>query len=271
MANMATISYSSIPHSTHSELKSDYMDMVDSADYYMSRSRWLDAEKFITAALRMEPANPANHLLWSNLGIVRRNRHDLKGSIEAFDIGLARAPRSTVLLSNRAYTHIEAGNDSEALLDLSTALDVDSLLELPRLARATILLNSGITGKAISDFSFLIRHNPKNPEALAGLAQCHAAEGNLPLASEVMAKACAIAPDEDFLFLSILYDIESGSTLKAADTLREALTLFPRSGKIYALRAKLHQMNYQHSEADAALKMAREFGADPHLIQQLGF
>ena len=47
-----------------------YIELADSADNYMKRERWEDAERMIMGALRHEPANRSNWLLWSNLGLV---------------------------------------------------------------------------------------------------------------------------------------------------------------------------------------------------------
>ena len=76
-----------------------YVELADSADYYMKRDRWRDAERVIVTALRHEPANPSNWLLWSNLGVVRTHSDDYKGAMEAYDVGLASAPESAVSLA----------------------------------------------------------------------------------------------------------------------------------------------------------------------------
>ncbi len=47
------------------------VEYADSADRYIRNENWVDAERMIVNALRLEPANKSNYLLWSNLGIVR--------------------------------------------------------------------------------------------------------------------------------------------------------------------------------------------------------
>ena len=49
----------------------NYMACVDSADYYIKKELWQDAEYFTLKALKTEPGNSANWLLWSNLGEIR--------------------------------------------------------------------------------------------------------------------------------------------------------------------------------------------------------
>ena len=118
-----------------------YVEYADSADRYIRNENWVDAERMIVNALRLEPANKSNYLLWSNLGIVRDRIGNTEGALQAFDIGLASAPRSTVLLANRAYTLMKTGRDKEALRDLDLALELDSTLLVPRLSRAGLHLN----------------------------------------------------------------------------------------------------------------------------------
>ena len=50
-----------------------YLALVDSADNYIKRERWTDAEQTLLSALRLEPGNFTNSLLLSNLGVVRTN------------------------------------------------------------------------------------------------------------------------------------------------------------------------------------------------------
>ena len=90
-----------------------YVELADSADYYMKRDRWRDAGRAMA--------------LWANPGVVRTHSDDYKGAMEAYDVGLASAPKSTVLLSNRAWTQLSFGHGDEALKDIDATLALDSL------------------------------------------------------------------------------------------------------------------------------------------------
>ncbi|MDE5796556.1 MAG: tetratricopeptide repeat protein [Muribaculaceae bacterium] len=246
-----------------------YMQYVDSADYYISRSRWIDAERSLITALRSEPANQGNILLLSNLGTVRTQLGDYSGAIEAFDIGLSRAPRSTVLLVNRALAQIGLDNIDGALNDLSFALQCDS--ELPRAleTRGLLYLNRGEFEAALADFTLLHEINSDNTAALAGIAQCQAAQGNYTEAIIHLREIMKRESDEFYHFLLTLYLIENNQPLEATDAVRNALEQFPQSGRLYLLRAVLHKQHYQLSEAEAALKLAHKYNVDPELELQL--
>ena len=79
-------------------LTATYVELADSADNYIKHERWADAERVIVKALRHEPANKSNYLLWSNLGTVRTNMGDYNGALQAFDIGLSSAPKEVIVI-----------------------------------------------------------------------------------------------------------------------------------------------------------------------------
>ncbi|MBD5310944.1 MAG: tetratricopeptide repeat protein [Muribaculaceae bacterium] len=246
-----------------------YMHYVDSADYYIAHSRWVDAERSLVAALRSEPANQGNMLLFSNLGTVRTQLGDYTGAIEAFDIGLSRAPRSTVLLVNRALAQIGLDNIDAALNDLSFALQCDPHLPRALETRGMLYLNRNELEAALADFTLLHELNAGNTIALAGMAQCQAAQGDYKDAISNLREIMKYESDEFYHFLLTLYLIENNQPFDAADAVRNALEQFPHSGRLYLLRAVLHKQHYQLSEAEAAIKLARKYGVSPELEQQL--
>ncbi len=52
---------------------SRYIQLADSADYFIKKQNWSEAEKYTLAALRNRPADKLNYLLWSNIGQILTN------------------------------------------------------------------------------------------------------------------------------------------------------------------------------------------------------
>ena len=52
------------------------------------------AEKYIEQALKMEPANPHNALLFSNLGTIQRRQHRYEQALDSYTLALNIAPRA---------------------------------------------------------------------------------------------------------------------------------------------------------------------------------
>ena len=242
---------------------------IDSADYYSSVKRWADAERFTVNALRLKPANKTNWLLWANLAEIRRNLNDADGALTAYDIGLSLQPLSERMLSGRASLLIEEKRMDEAITDLNTLLKNDSTLEWPRMIRAMLLLEMGQRSKAEDDYNILKQQYPTNVQAYNGLAAIHAMDGDTDKAIDLYTQSLNIQPDVDAYFYKIMLQADHGQLQQASETLRQAMKEYPRNGNLFLLRAYLHKLNFQNEAAEIALKLAVEYGADPHLIEKI--
>lgn len=246
-----------------------YVEYADSADRYIRNENWVDAERMIVNALRLEPANKSNYLLWSNVGIVRDRIGNTEGALQAFDIGLASAPRSTVLLANRAYTLMKTGRDKEALRDLDLALELDSTLLVPRLSRAGLHLNARRLAEAGKDYAAAVSIHPDSAGGHEGLGDVASLQGDNRKASEEYAREIAIADSENLRFKKILALIGAEDTNTAEEEMHTAIGKFPRSGGLHLLRGVLHKRKYQNAEAEIERKLALEYGADPDLVDAM--
>lgn len=246
-----------------------YVEYADSADRYIRNENWVDAERVIVKALKLEPANKSNYLLWSNLGIVRDRMGDTDGALQAFDIGLASAPRSTVLLTNRAYTLIEKRRDSEALQDLDLALEIDSTLLSPRLARAGLHLNARRLKEAGRDYSAAVSMHPEQAGAHEGLGDVASLQGENRKAAEEYAREIAIEDSDNLRFKKILALVGADDINAAEEEMHTAIGKYPRSGGLHLLRGVLHKRKYQNAEAEIERKLALEYGADPTLVDAM--
>ncbi|MDE5791862.1 MAG: tetratricopeptide repeat protein [Muribaculaceae bacterium] len=243
--------------------------MLDSAEYYSSHKQWDDAERMTVMALRLKPANKTNWFLWSNLAEIRRNLNDKEGALTAYDIGLSLQPTSAEMLSGRANLLIEERRLEDALEDLNLLLKNDSTAEWPRMIRGMVLLDMGDHQRAEDDFITLKNHYPNNRQAYNGLASIRATEGKLEEAIKLYSQSLSIEPDKEIFFYKVLLQAENGHLTEAAETLRDAMKIYPRNGNLFIMRAYLHKLNFQNDEAEIALKLAKEYGADSHLIENI--
>lgn len=86
-------------------LTATYIELADSADVYMKNERWGDAERVIVNALRHEPANKSNYMLWSNLGTVRTNMGDYDGASSKLSTSDSRPPPTAPCWLATAHAH----------------------------------------------------------------------------------------------------------------------------------------------------------------------
>ena len=96
----------------------------------------------IISALKLEPGNFANFLLFSNLGVVRTNQGRYDEALEAFgpwSVGCAKW--ASVIRTNRARTYLLMSRYDEALEDLNVSLGIDSVQEWLLSMRGLLLMN----------------------------------------------------------------------------------------------------------------------------------
>lgn len=250
-------------------LTATYVQLADSADFYIRQERWQDAERVIVNALKHEPANRSNYLLWSNLGTVRTQTGNLDGALEAFSIGLSSAPNSTMLLSNRAKTYMLKGDSKSALADLDAALSNDSTLQWPRKMRGLIRESNGDVAGAESDFSIYEERFGEDADILEAQADMAAGKGDGETSISKYKAAYRLNPDGTMLGKALLTAYLYGKIEAMNEELQDGLKRNPRDGLLYLMRAMLKKSRFQNTEMEEDLKTARQLGVDERIYRQL--
>ena len=78
-----------------------YLRLMGLADSAIAKEDWRKAEMLLVEALRLEPANPSNVILVSNLGMMRFYQGRDSMAIATLNDAHEMAPRAVVVLSNR--------------------------------------------------------------------------------------------------------------------------------------------------------------------------
>lgn len=245
-----------------------YLALTDSANNYLKRERWADAERAILEALRLEPANFTNALLLSNLGVARSQmgRHD--EALEDFRLALSISPNSTTVRNNRARTLLTARRYVEALQDLNESIEIDSTQTWARQMRGLLLLQAGLPEAAHSDFKRLYQENPDNHTVLTGLAQSAQAKGDNEEALRFYDLAIQCEDVAETRFSRIMLKLNMERYSDAADDIRTAMEAHPQSPDFFVARARLNRLTYRYADAETDKKIALDKGADPQFVEQ---
>lgn len=246
-----------------------YLELADSADFYIARENWNRAEEKIIQALQLEPANFSNSLLLANLGLVQAEKKEYHKAIESLSLGLNIAPSSTVLLNNRAHTFLAIDSIQAAAADLDKSLEIDSIQEWTLQTRAFLALQNAEINKAEKLFYKLRTEFPENLKVLNGLAAVEESKGNYLEAQKYYKQKLALDPEDQEgweAYIYLLIKLEDYTT--ARSEIKEALYLFPDDPMIYMLRGYLHRLNYRIDEANADKKLAISKGLDPQIVNQ---
>lgn len=250
-----------------------YFQLVDSADYYLRMEKWSRAESYLKRALRSDPANSGNTLLFSNLGVCQTQQGKLEEALQSFNLALTRAGKSSTILTLRARVLLALGHITEAEADLGEILRADSVNEWAMQTRGLLRLKNGKGMKdtgADTRFADLIRLRecyPENPWGWYGEGMKNALNGESEQAIENLTRGWQLDHNPEIAFQLAMLLLEEGKLEEAGKSLRETLREYPRDGNLYIAMARLHRLLYQTAEADADLKLAAQYGASPELLE----
>lgn len=246
-----------------------YMDLVGEADSFISAEDWAGAESSLKSALRLEPANPANQLLLSNLGLVLLQQSKYGDAERHLDVALQLNPNSYIARKYRAMLRMRSGESDGALEDLNRALELDSTDNSLRNLRGFLFLAKGDTEKASADFLKVLDSADKNVEALEGLVECSTATGSRPEAITFLSRLIEIEPKPAYLFARGVIRAKSGNYTDASLDVTEGLKADPQNGNLHLLKAFIEHSTYRINEAKDSYEKARRYGADPQAMAAL--
>ena len=194
---------------------------------------------------------------------------DTPGALQAYEVALIREPQSIAILKARAKTYLKAGRVNDALTDLNSILEIDSISEEPLYIRGRLELANGRYSQALNDFELLNRHYPENPDGSLGIAQCLSQMDKQSDAISYYRHALKLDPsDECYKGLASAL-INTGKEEEAFEIIREAIEQFPRDGLLYLMRGIINKNLYRTQEAASDKKIAVNLGIDPKYADQV--
>lgn len=246
-----------------SNLKTEYVERVDSADVYLKAQRWDDASRCLTDAMRIDPANFQNSLLFNNLGIAQMHSGLFDEAVQSFSTGLSLAPASSTLRYNRARAYLGLNRPDFAADDLSAIIDRDPANSEARALRGILLMYTGNPEYAIADLE-----NVAEPDAdtLSALATCYQDVGDQRAALATLDRLVNMQPDDQSYASRAAYHALNGNFEQASQDVADGMRINDRNGDLYLIRAYINTVMHQNSDAEINKKLAREYGADNQLF-----
>lgn len=241
---------------------SAYLDKVSEADKAAADGRWADAEALTIEALRMEPGNPGNILLMSNLGLLRFYMGKDSLALDVLADAHRMAPASVTILKNRARVYEANGRFQEARADYDEILRLDSLERDARFHRGILALNFSDMKTATADFEFMKRHWPEDVNTNLGNAMLETASGRYEEAIVYYNRVLQEDKNPVYYGERAFCRIQLGQLQDASDDIAAAIELDPEYGELYLYRAVLNRMRYRPEDAEADLRHAAELGVD---------
>lgn len=227
-----------------------YEELSERAVTATEQDSLAQAEKYIMEALKLDPANPHNALLFSNLGTIQRRQRQYDEALESYTMALNIAPRTVPILMNRAALYLELGKDELARMDYALALDLEADNQEALLMRAYIYKQKRDYKAARSDYERLLKLNPQSYNGRLGLAMLEQKEGKNEEALSVLNKMIADKADGATQITApqyaVLYVARAGveKDMQHLDLalidLEEAIELDPSQSEAYLMRGQIY-------------------------------
>ncbi len=237
-----------------------YIKMMGTADSAIAKGDWVVAEKCLRSAMRIEPANPANLLLLSNLGMVQFYQGQDSLALNTLTDACNIAPRTVPVLANRATVYEATGRYEDALADCNIILEIDSANVRARAMRINYNLRNGKIDEAEADLDTLLRYSPDNHLGNILAGNIYASTGRYAEAISPISKVIEHNPQAEYYAVRALCRIMTGNLNDASMDIAEGLNINPLEGELYLYRAMLNKMRYRNDDAKNDAKRAVQLG-----------
>ncbi len=240
-----------------------YMEAVEDADKACGKGQWLKAVEAIDRAMSLEPDNPGNILLMSNLGMIQYNMGQDSLAVLTLDEAHQRAPKSVTILTNRAKVLTAMGREKEALRDYGRILELDSAEVTARLNHALLSMRQRKFKDAKSDIEWLEANKPDTDEARVGCATMHCSMGEYDKAIPYYTALLDKYKVPEYYSARAYCYLLTDQLQEASDDIARALELSPDDGELYLYRAALNKMRFRPEDSKRDATRAVQLGVDP--------
>ena len=247
-----------------SVLAQSYNDWVLKSFDHIDQNQLDSAELALTEAMRLEPANPVNAMLLSNLGTLQRRNGKMPEAIVSYTAALSRAPQNMTFLANRASLFSEMGQPQNALIDYSVLLEQNPADEDVLYQRGMLYLQLKNYEAAQIDFERIVELNPQTLDGRIGIASLCKLRREYDEAERIYIYLIDQIKDSPELYAgrAELYLLMEKSG-KAMSDANRAIALQPENNPyVYILRARIKLLQFEKISAANDVKQALSMGYD---------
>lgn len=256
-----------------------YQELSERAVAATEQDSLTKAVEYIQQALKLEPANPHNALLFSNLGTIQRRQRDYEQALESYTLALNIAPRAVPILLNRAALYLELGKDDLARIDYSLILDIEADNKEALLMRAYIYMQQRDYNFARADYERLLKLDPQSYNGRLGLATLEQKNGKyqeaLAILNRMIGEKGSGSDSMAAPLYAVLYVARAGveQDMKHVDLamidLEEALRLDPSQTEAYLMRGQIYLSQKKKDLAKRDFEKAVSLGIPQADVREL--
>ncbi|MBP5344623.1 MAG: tetratricopeptide repeat protein [Bacteroidales bacterium] len=248
----------------------DYDEWINRSFDYIDKDSLPQAEECLKKAMRLEPANPRNGMLFVNLGTLQRQQGEYKEAETSYSCAIALLSDVPKIRVNRAELYAEMSRFNEAIDDYTLLLETEPHNEDWLYRRALCKLMAADTIGAQEDLQFIDSFNPKSAKSRLGMAVIYKAQGQYSMAEELYNALLKANPESWSLLRdrAEVYFLSNRSGAALMD-INKAIEKNPQDPMSYLLRAQIRFQKGDIEYGKRDLKTAVEKGLSPEIVSPL--
>ena len=245
------------------QIEEEYVNAMGRADSAIAAGEWLLAETILRDAMHSQPANPANLLMLSNIGMLQFYQGKDSLALETLTDACNIAPRAVAVHANRATVLEALGRGGEAVAECNIILALDSANTRARAMRLSHEIRRGNMPAATADLDTLQRLRPDDILTHISEATLYTAQGRYAEAVSPLTKVIDADPRAEYYAARAYCRLMTDNLNDASADINQGLALDPSDGELYLYRAILNKMRYRLDDARADAQRAEKLGVDP--------
>lgn len=246
-----------------------YYILMGEAEKAISENNFEEAAARLIDAMAVEPNNPGNLLLMSNLGIVYSCLDRDSLALATLDEVNRRAPNMTVALVNRGRIKLKCDMAEEAYEDFSKVILLDSLNTDARYFRGMMALYGGQRETAETDLKIVGDLEPETIRTYAALSALYSLTGRNREAAKYFEKLIEKEPSAEYYAGLAGCYLAMEELSDASRVINEGLTVYNKDPELYYYRAWLNRDRFRLDDAKADASKAIKYGASPEKVLKL--
>lgn len=240
---------------------STYEEWITASFDALDENNNAQAEQCLKNAMKLEPANPQNGLLFVNLGTIQRNQQKYQDAEISYTCAISLLEENTVAFSTRASLYAEMEEYQKAIDDYSVIIGRNPENEDALYERALCRLMNNDTVGARFDLETIDKFNPKSAKSRLGMAMVYKAMGENAMAVELYNALIKANPNSWSLFRDraevYFFSKRLGAALIDID---KSISMNGKDPLSYFLRAKIRWTKGDREYARRDLNRAVELG-----------
>ncbi len=247
-----------------------YEDLIQKSYDHVDKNELSVAEECLKSAMRIEPANPLNYALLTNLGTIQRRQGKLDDALISYSSALSGHSNDITILENRASLYTELGDTEKALNDYNTLLFVHPNHQESLYCRGLLYVQTKNFLWAEQDFDKLLELNEKSVRGRMGHATLEKMRGNFDESERIYNYLISEMPREWILYegRADLYFM-MGKNARAMADIEKVFVESKPTAALYILRGKIKLAQYEKERAAIDFKKAASMGYDPIVVEEL--